>query len=66
MAILAEFDDDPLGIFAEARAAKEEADERDWIQLIGELREFAERHGWPAACRALGEAMNPQAGMFRG
>ena len=46
----------------------EDADERDWAEVIGALREFADirQHGWPAAVRALAEAMNPQRKMFRG
>ena len=42
--------------------------ERDWDDVVAALRDFAvtQGYGWGAACRALGEAMNPQRGMFRG
>ena len=42
--------------------------ERDWDDVIESMRFFAEdrKHGWPALCRALGEAMNPQKRIFRG
>ena len=40
--------------------------EQDWDRIVYELRDFALRHGWPAAARALAEAMNPQAGLIRG
>ena len=42
--------------------------ERDWDDVIESMRFFAEerKHGWPAVCRALGEAMNPQRRIFRG
>ena len=61
-------DDDPFGLEAEARAGKEEAQERDWDDVIAALRDFAEvkKHGWPAAIRALAVAMDVQRGIFRG
>ena len=47
---------------------EEDADERDWDDVVAALRDFAvtRGYGWGAACRALGEAMNPQRGMFSG